>query len=64
LGLHRTMQTESGRAEAVRRSRFLVAFLRQLAIELGNSVSEVDRSIESALADSPDLVYIMGLSGV
>ena len=64
LGLHRTMQTESGRAEATRRTRFLVTFLRQLAIELGNSVSQVDRSIESALADSPDLVYIMEIRGV
>jgi uncharacterized protein len=64
LGLHRTMQTESGRAEATRRTRFLVAFLRELAIELGKSVSEAERSIESALADSPDLVYIMNPCGV
>jgi uncharacterized protein len=64
LGLHRTMQTESGKGEAIRRTRFLVAFLRELAIELGISVSEVDRSIKSALADSPDLVYIMGIDGV
>jgi uncharacterized protein len=35
LGLHRTMQTESGRAEAVRRTEFLKAFLEQLAMELG-----------------------------
>jgi len=35
LGLHRTMQTESGRAEAARRTQFLIGFLEQLADELG-----------------------------
>lgn len=64
LGLHRTMQTDAGRGEAVRRTRFLVAFLRELAIELGTSLTEVDGSIETALADSPELVYIMGTYGV
>jgi uncharacterized protein len=64
LGLHRTMQTASGRAEAVRRTRFLVQFLRELANELGIAEREVARSMENALADSPDLVYIMGTNGV
>lgn len=35
LGLHRTMRTEPGRLEAVRRTRFLVQFLEQLASEIG-----------------------------
>jgi uncharacterized protein len=35
LGLHRTMRTEPGRVEAVRRTRFLVQFLEQLASEIG-----------------------------
>lgn len=64
LGLHRTMQTASGRAEAVRRTRFLVQFLRELAKELGISDLELGSSMENALADSPDLVYIMGSYGV
>jgi uncharacterized protein len=64
LGLHRTMQTASGRAEAVRRTRFLVQFLRELAKELGIPDRALGRSIENALADSPDLVYIMGTHGV
>jgi uncharacterized protein len=64
LGLHRTMQTDAGRGEAIRRTRFLVTFLRELAIELGTSLTELDGSIETALADSPELVYIMGTYGV
>ena len=35
LGLHRTMKTKSGRDEAVKRTDFLLAFLRQLAEEIG-----------------------------
>lgn len=35
LGLHRTMKTKSGRDEAVRRTDFLLGFLRQLAEEIG-----------------------------
>ncbi|MCU0709859.1 MAG: HD domain-containing protein [Pirellula sp.] len=64
LGLHGTMQTGSGRREAVRRTRFLVGFLRELGVELGVPKEDVERSLESALAESSDLVYIMGLHGV
>jgi len=37
LGLQKTMKTQSGREEAMRRSDFLLAFLRQLADEIGAS---------------------------
>ena len=46
LGLHRTMQTESGRDEARRRSAFLVVFLRQLADEIGVSQSALDTALQ------------------
>ncbi len=43
--LQKTMQTQSGREEAMRRSEFLVVFLKQLADEIGVST----RDLESAL---------------
>ncbi|HUP81899.1 MAG TPA: HD domain-containing protein [Pirellula sp.] len=46
LGLQRTMQTESGRDEARRRSKFLVVFLRQLAEELGASPSALETALQ------------------
>ncbi len=35
LGLHKTMQTDSGRSECIARSQFLETYLSQLASELG-----------------------------
>ena len=46
LGLHRSMQTESGRHEAKRRTEFLVVFLRQLASEIGASTIELEEALE------------------
>ena len=45
LGLQRTMQTESGREEARRRSEFLVDFLKQLAGEIGVAPSELESAL-------------------
>jgi uncharacterized protein len=56
LGLHQTMQSAPGRAEAIRRTWFLVGFLRELATELSVEGQELTRSLEIALADFPELV--------
>lgn len=45
LGLQKTMKTQSGREEAIRRSDFLLIFLRQLADEIGAP----SKLLESAL---------------
>lgn len=45
LGLQKTMQTQSGREEARRRSEFLVLFLRQLADEIGTSTCELESAL-------------------
>ncbi len=42
LGLHKTMQTNSGRNEARQRSDFLLDFLKQLADEIGVASSELE----------------------
>lgn len=47
LGLQKTMQTSAGRAEAARRSEFLVVFLRQLAHEIGAAPIELESALES-----------------
>lgn len=47
LGLRKTMQTAAGRAEAVRRSEFLVVFLRQLSDEIGAGPNELKSALES-----------------
>ncbi len=49
LGLHKTMQTPTGREEARRRTQFLVDFLRQLCCEIGWSRIELDRAIDQAI---------------
>ena len=49
LGLQRTMQTESGRGEARRRSAFLVVFLRQLADEIGALPSALDTALQQVV---------------
>ncbi len=46
LGLQKTMQTQSGREEARRRSEFLVVFLRQLADEIGASASDLESALQ------------------
>lgn len=56
LRLSGTMQTESGRREAARRTRFLVDFLRELARELGGREKDLERALENALAEAVDLV--------
>ncbi len=45
LGLQRTMLTQAGREEAMQRSEFLVAFLRQLAVEIGVEASELETAL-------------------
>ena len=45
LGLQSTMQTESGRDEARRRSEFLVVFLKRLADEIGVAQSALDAAL-------------------
>ena len=45
LGLQKTMQTQSGREEAGRRSAFLLVFLRQLADEIGASPLELEKAL-------------------
>lgn len=45
LGLRKTMQTDSGRVEAERRTEFLVAFLKQLADEIGSPISELEEAL-------------------
>ncbi len=52
LGLHRTMQTESGRVEASHRTRFLIEFLEQLASEIGIDSASVRSAIEQSQRDS------------
>jgi uncharacterized protein len=47
LGLHKTMQTDAGRAEARQRTEFLISFLKQLGYEIGYPVDELDRLIQS-----------------
>ena len=46
LGLQKTMQTQSGREEAKRRSEFLIVFLRQLAVEIGASASDLESALQ------------------
>lgn len=45
LGLHETMKTAAGHAEAVRRTEFLKVFLRELAREIGTGNEPLDRAI-------------------
>jgi uncharacterized protein len=45
LGLHRTMQTESGRREGAARTHFLVDFLKQLAGEIGVNPSVLTEAL-------------------
>lgn len=46
LGLHKTMQTESGKIECQRRTHFLIEFLRQLGSELNVQQSRIDVYLE------------------
>ena len=45
LGLQKTMKTNAGRAEARRRSEFLVTFLKQLGDEIGASSDDLDTAL-------------------
>ncbi len=49
LKLQKTMQTQSGREEARRRSEFLILFLRQLADEIGASASDLESALQRVL---------------
>jgi len=46
LGLHRTMQTNSGREVAMGRTDFLIAFLKQLAEELGTAPGALESALQ------------------
>lgn len=48
LGLGKTMQTSHGRAIASQRTEFMIAFLRQLANEIGVDQGDLDRAIAAA----------------
>ena len=46
LELHRTMQTQSGREVAMERTDFLIAFLKQLADEIGTEPSALESALQ------------------
>jgi uncharacterized protein len=45
LGLHKTMQTNSGRTEAKKRTQFLIDFLRHLADEIGSDPDDFEKTL-------------------
>ena len=46
LGLHKTMQTKSGREVAISRTDFLIAFLKQLADEIGATPGALESALQ------------------
>ena len=49
LGLQKTMKTLAGRQEAIRRSEFMLVFLRQLASEIGVAPTQLELALNRIL---------------